>query len=105
MEAFFRDNEILALIQDDKKQEYFKNLMGRLILNNESHYQDQTRLGMECNFSKFITTEEKRNTARAILILLKTLNPLHLKNHLEDANSNLDIIEEWENQIFHTHLS
>lgn len=102
IEEFFRDDEILELIQNDNKQEYFRNLMGRLILNNESHYQDQTLLTTEFDFSYFITPDEKRNTAQAVLILLKLLNPLHLKSYLEDSATKLAIIEQWENKLFPT---
>lgn len=102
IEEFFRDDEILELIQNDSKQEYFRNLMGRLILNNESHYQDQTLLTTEFDFSYFITPDEKRNTAQAVLILLKLLNPLHLKSYLEDSATKLAIIEQWENKLFPT---
>lgn len=98
-EALFRDKEILKIIPEDDKQDFFRNLMCRLVLNSESHYQYQINSLPEFDFFSYISAEEKRNTAKQIIIFLKLINPLHIKSHLKDENC-IQKINEWEKEFF-----
>ncbi len=75
------DDEILALMGNEKHRLYFKNLMYRLVLNEGSHRYDQTR-NMQIDFFSFISEPDKRRTAKDILCFMELLNAPHIKAHL-----------------------
>lgn len=84
------DDEILALMKNDKYKSYFKNLMYRLVLNEGSHRYDQTR-NMQIDFFSLISEAEKRRTAKDILCFMELLNSPHIKSHLgNDATRTID---------------
>lgn len=72
------------LMKDILHKDYLESLMYRLVLHNESHYEEQIQNfhdGM--NFYDFISEDEKQKTAREVLCLIYLLNPSHVKAHLQ----------------------
>lgn len=81
-----RDPEIM---QNVSHKEYFESLMYRLVLHNESHYEEQIQNFHDgINFYDFISEDEKQKTAREVLCLIYLLNPVHVKFHLQAAAYN-----------------
>lgn len=79
----------IEIMKDVPHKEYFENLMYRLVLHNESHFEEQIQNFHDgINFYDFISEEEKQNTAREVLCLIFLLNPLHVKAHLSEAAVN-----------------
>lgn len=75
---------------------YFENLMYRLVLHGESHYEEQVKsLHDGNNFFKFISEEEKQKTARNILCFIHLLNPFHLVAYLNDEKDAVQNIQKW----------
>lgn len=89
MDKAFRDKEILAGIPSDKR-DYYENFMFRLVLNGTSHEE-------ECVYSlsslyEYYTIEEKRRTAKCLLLMLYYINKAHLLAYLPEKK---DVIESW----------
>lgn len=88
-----------------KHSKFFENLMYRLVLHGESHYQEQVKSMHDgCNFYKFISDDEKKKTAQQLICFLYLLNKIHLKAYLVNNKSNdFKCIEEqiqiWLNDI------
>ena len=74
---------------DDEYQNYFSNLMYRLILNGGSHKEEETRSG-RLDFFTVISDEEKVRTAKDILCFIYLLNNLHVIAHIGDASEELN---------------
>lgn len=91
------DGSILEKI-DDKYRSYFENLMYRLVLHNESHYEDSVKT-MNLDFFSSISDEEKKKTARELLVLLYLFDDLHVLTHLKSKSGAKDILEEWKEDI------
>ena len=71
--------------------------MYRLVLNGESHFEEQIyNLDRRLDFFDFISDEEKKDTAKDILCFMHILNPGHIEAHLPGAVQ--DIIS-WEDKI------
>lgn len=84
------DDEILSTMEHEEHRLYFKNLMYRLILNGDSHRENQTR-NMQIDFFTLISDTEKMRTAKEILCFMRLLNAPHVKAHLGDnAMSDID---------------
>lgn len=61
---------------------YFENLMYRLVLNGESHFQGRIYgVQDDLNFHQFISTEEKMRTCKDILCFMYCLYPDHIKSY------------------------
>lgn len=75
------DNDILAIMEHPEHRDYFNNLMYRLVLNEGSHRNDQTR-NMQMDFLSVISEPDKRRTAKDILCFMELLNAPHVKAHL-----------------------
>lgn len=79
---------------------YFENLMYRLVLHNESHYEDQIyNLHDNANFYNYISDGEKKRTAKDVLCFLYFINPDHIKAHLKNTKNAIKKIEEWGRRI------
>ncbi|MDD4121189.1 MAG: AAA family ATPase [Clostridia bacterium] len=91
------DSNILATMQNPIYIDYFKNLMYRLVLNDESHLFDRTRYLQDPNFFSTTTKEEKIRTAKDILCFISLLNEKHLESHL--GVTSMGIIRGWCNDI------
>lgn len=92
-EKMVRKEDVLALIPD-KKREYYDNLMWRLVLNGESHEEEDVYSldNMVC----FYTRKEKLNTAKSLLLFLMYINRPHLAAYLDDAS--LGVIKGWQKE-------
>lgn len=84
----------IEIMKNVPNKEYFENLMYRLVLHNESHFEEQIQNFHDgINFYDFISEDEKQKTAREVLCLIYLLNPLHIKAHL--AGSATNEINQW----------
>ena len=73
--------------------------MYRLVLNGESHFQERILSLKDTNFFENFTSEQLRDTAQKIICYLYLINPLHVKEHLNDKENSMGdyitIIEGW----------
>lgn len=70
---------VLNSIPGDKRN-YYKNFMSRLVLNSESHTEESvSTLG---GLLRYYSSEEKKRTARELLIFLYYVNGDHVKAYL-----------------------
>ena len=89
-----RNAELLESIPENKRT-YYENLMTRLVLNGESHREEATYSLMP---DAIFSNEEKRKTAKSILLFLYYLDPLHFKAFLNDKSiDRVAVIEQWKN--------
>lgn len=72
------DQKILSIIAEEKR-DYFENIMYRLILNGESHFEERSKSLTDNNFFATISTDEKKRTAKDVLCLMFLLNGNHIK--------------------------
>lgn len=92
------DSNVLLSLGD--KSLYFENLMYRLILHNESHYEEQVyNMHDDINFYEFISDDEKQRTAKDVLCFIYLLNNHHLYAYLKDISGAIDTIKLWSKQI------
>ena len=83
------DNTVLGLISDEHIRSYFQNSMYRLVLNNQSHYQEAVRGIPEMSFFSHLSTAEKQRASRDVLCFMYSTNPIHVLSHLPAATSNI----------------
>ena len=74
---------------DIEYQNYFRNLMYRLILHGGSHKDEEIRSG-RLDFFTVISDDEKVRTAKDILCFMYLLNDMHVIAHLGDIREELD---------------
>lgn len=70
-------------------QNYFRNLMYRLILHGGSHKEEEIRSG-RLDFFTVISDDEKVRTAKDILCFMYLLNDMHVIAHLGDIREELN---------------
>lgn len=92
-------SEVLEILNEECFKKYFENLMYRLVLNGESHMEERVRGISDMEFCQMYTKEEKKKTARDILVFLFLINPLHIKAHLNEISTAINNIEKWKNDI------
>lgn len=98
IEDISTDEAILELCKDYKG--FYRNYMYRLILNNESHFQDRVKSLSDVFYFEQFTPEQLKDTSKKIICFLYLLNPLHIKQHLNDVGDNFEeTINEWLNEI------
>ncbi len=84
-----RDADIMQNISEDKRT-YFQNLMYRLVLHGESHYEEHIQGFQSMEFFSHLSLAEKQRTARDILCFMYLLNKLHILAHLTpNAEANI----------------
>lgn len=93
IDAISYDEEILSQIKNKNQQEYFSNLMYRILLNGESHSEEKVK-SLE-DFCNGISTDEKNRIAKDILCFLYLLNPIHISKHLRVILDAEERIKEW----------
>lgn len=93
IDAISFDEEIISQIKNTKQQEYFSNLMYRILLNGESHSEEKVK-SLE-DFCNGISADEKNRIAKDILCFLYLLNPVHISKHLRVIPDAEDKIKEW----------
>ena len=85
---------------------FFENLMYRLVLHGESHYEEQVySIHDGYNFYQFISEEEKIKTAKNVLCFMYLLNPYHIIAYLQVESGAIENIKQWvkaipDNQAF-----
>ncbi len=93
IDAISFDREILSQIHNKKQQEYFSNLMYRILLHGESHSEERVK-SLE-DFCNGISTDEKNRIAKDILCFLYLLNPVHISRHLKEISDAEEKIKNW----------
>jgi GTPase SAR1 family protein len=83
------DERVLRLLSDEKSITYYRNLMYRLVLNNESHSMENIQGAPEMSFFSHLSSVEKQRTAKDILCFIFRLNQTHMLSHLPDAENDL----------------
>ena len=79
---------------------FFENLMYRLVLHGESHYEEQVYGIHDGNsFYKFISDDEKVKTAKNILCFMYLLNSNHIIAYLQEVSGAIDNIRTWVKNI------
>lgn len=92
-------NEVLLSesIDDKEERELLKSHMYRLLLNGESHYSDKIYGITERDREVLLTIKQKIQTARFVLVLLYSLNSIHLKYQIN--NFDQTILESWKSDL------
>lgn len=83
---------------DEKYRDYFENLMYRLVLHGESHFEAPVKV-LNIDFFDTISDEEREKTARDLLVLLYLLDDLHVLKHLADVRNAKKQLEQWKCEI------
>lgn len=89
---------------DEKYREYFENLMYRLVLNSDSHFEDPVK-ALNIDFFDTISDEERVKTAKDLLVLLYLLDDIHVLKHLSDKSNPQKLsnakkqLEEWKGEL------
>lgn len=78
---------------------YFENLMYRLVLNGGSHYEENIKALGDLSFFAHISSSEKERTARDILCFIYLLNDTHMLKHLSSKDNVEKTISEWLDNI------
>lgn len=72
---------------------HFENLMYRLVLNGESHFETRIyAIQDDLSFYRFISEEEKQRTCKEVLCFMYCLNPDHIESYIPDA---IHEIQKW----------
>lgn len=83
-----------------KHSTYFENLMYRLVLHGESHYEEQVySIHDGNNFYEFISETEKQKTAKNVLCFMYLLNPYHMIAYLQEEPNSINKIKLWVKDI------
>ncbi|CYW23699.1 AAA family ATPase [Streptococcus suis] len=83
---------------DEEYRAYFENLMYRLVLHGESHYEDPVKV-LNVDFFDTISDEERKKTARDLLVLLYLLDDLHVLKHLAGIHNVKEQLEQWKLEL------
>lgn len=89
LEVYTKSGTVSSVIEEDERT-YFQNLMYRLVLNGESHYEEHVHGLQDMAFFGHISPVEKQRTARDILCFMYRLNMFHVLAHLPDAKPEID---------------
>lgn len=65
----------------EKKKNFYRNIMVRLVLNGESHTEEAVYT-LDC-VTQMFSVDELRKTPKYILMLFYYVNPEHLESYLE----------------------
>lgn len=87
---------ILSAVPEEKRT-YYENFMCRLVLNGESHMEEQV---YDLNtFTPYFTKQEKVQTAKSLLLFLSYVNEEHLSCYLNDRDEDrMAEIKSWETE-------
>ena len=78
---------------------YFEHLMYRLVLHGGSHSSDNIKALGSMDFFDYISSDEKKRTAKDVLCFLYSLNPIHILKHLSQRADVQNTIEKWLSDI------
>lgn len=85
------DPKVIKSLGEHSK--YFENLMYRLVLHGESHFETRVyAIQDDLNFYRFISEKEKQRTCEEVLCFMYCLNPDHIESHIPEAVSE---IKKW----------
>lgn len=91
-----KDEVIMSKITDENLQKYFSNFMKRLLLNNESHFEESVYSIETQSFYQYIEFTEKLKTAKSTISLLYLFDKVHVMSHLYDEKDELQIFRNKE---------
>lgn len=83
----------------DKHKSYFENLMYRLVLNGGSHAEENIKALRSMDFFDYISSDEKKRTAKDVLCFMYFLNDIHVLEHLSTKRDAKQTIEGWLSNI------
>lgn len=89
------DIKILNSLNNKIYAEYFENLMYRLVMHGESHYEEAVKTLPDMNFYSSISSDEKVRTAKETLCFMYLLNPNHIESHLSGIAEATKNINGW----------
>lgn len=92
-----RKNAILKKIPLEL-QDYYENLMYRLFLNGESHFENLTYSMIDTDFILSQDESSKIDIIRSLFVLMYLIDSIHVEGQLQDINK-LNIIEKWKNDL------
>ena len=93
IEQLTNDPNIIASLGNHST--YFSNLMYRLVLHGESHYEKQIHsMRDNVSFFGYISNIEKQRTAKDLLCMLYKLNPSHIEAYLPEKRKIIQI-KQW----------
>lgn len=96
------DKNIINLITNSKLNTFFENYLFRLILNNESHNEDNYKGITDKALIEYLTLNEKVKTAKLLILFLYELDDMHVIKHIDNSNDKNDVvsqIETWKEEI------
>ena len=73
--------------------------MYRLVLNNESHFQDLIRSAPETMLWGHLSVDEKKRMAKDVLCFIYQINKLHLISHLNELPNVKIVLDSWCREI------
>lgn len=86
-------------VQEDLKKyelcDYFKNYLYRFVLNGGSHMEEKVKGLQSTDFIDYLSMEEKKRTARDIILFLYCINKGHILAHLKNENEVESTIKMW----------
>lgn len=96
------DSNVLEAL--GKYSVFYNNLMYRLVLHGESHYEEQVySVRDDNNFFQFISYDERIKTAKYILCFMYILSPHHIISYLKTESGAIDNIKRWLKDIPDNH--
>lgn len=84
--VFSREKEIFLTIPNDKIRDYLSSVVYRFVLNNESHTENSISFLTEKMDYDSFSEDEKKQVIKDTLILIYSLNSMHLKQVLEEED-------------------
>ena len=78
-------NKVILAEIDETIRAYFQNLMYRLVLHGESHYEEHIQGFQGMEFFSHLSQGEKQRTARDIICFMYVLNRSHILSHLSQS--------------------
>ena len=86
--------KVLATIEKPYNT-YFEHLMYRLVLHGGSHSSDNIKALGSMNFFDYISSDEKRRTAKDVLCFIYCLNNVHILEHLSKRPNAKQMLDAW----------
>lgn len=74
---------------------YFEHLMYRLVLNGGSHSSENIKALGSMDFFDYISSDEKKRTAKDVLCFIYCLNKVHILEHLSNKANVKQTIDKW----------
>lgn len=78
---------------------YFEHLMYRLVLHGGSHSEEHIKSLGSMDFFNYISSEEKKRTAKDVLCFIYLLNKVHVLEHLSAKGNVEQTIDGWLERI------